>query len=344
MADSPNNNTDVINRSGDHQKLNEPDEKAKPTSLLRYPITLGDNDDGQNNYVLFNINVQGASKYNEDPSPQGSVSQGLASGSIDATGVTLVSQQETAGAGPRRSNNPSFQSGTRRIDTAIAIYMPGGFSVADASEWSSVELGTAGRLASSIGYLSSGNLSGITDRVGRLIRADAVGRGAARATAKAADEVLSTNFSDATSIYFRRLVNPQLEVAFKGKSNRTFQFQFKFTPTSEEEARMVLQIIKQFRYHAAPEFDGVNNYELIYPSEFDIAFYRVPEADDNTGVAVRNEALPRLETCALTEITTNYSPFENFVTFEDGIPAEIDLSLTFTELSIIDKKRIKDGY
>lgn len=345
MAQDPNSNTYKINRSGDHQKLNEPDQKTSTTSLLRYPITLGDNDDGQNNYVLFNINVQQASRYQEDPSPNGNITeQGLASGSIDATGVSLVSQQTNASGGPRRSNNPVFRGGTRRIATAIAIYMPGGFQVAESTDWSTVELGTAGRLASSLGYLSSGNFSGIADRVGNLIRADAVGRGAARATAKAADEVLSTNFSDAVSINFRRIVNPQAEVAFKGKSNRSFQFEFKFTPTSREEAEMVLEIIKQFRYHAAPEFDGVNNYELIYPSEFDIAFYHVPESNDNTGAAIRNTSLPKLETCALTNVSVNYSPFENFVTFEDGIPVEINISLTFTELSIIDKKRIKDGY
>jgi hypothetical protein len=45
----------------------------------------------------------------------------------------------------------------------------------------------------------------------------------------------------------------------------------------------------------------------------------------------------------LTDLAIDYGG-EQFVTFQDGAPAEISVSLTFTELEQLSAQRVRNGY
>lgn len=137
--------------------------------------------------------------------------------------------------------------------------------------------------------------------------------------------------------------NPQVEVLFETIDNRTFEFGFSFHPRNSEEAKKVLEIIRMFRFHAAPELaKGTGGRYFVPPSEFDIEYRFKPSRDE---ADVLNESLHKFATCVLETIDVNYvGQSGQFVTFKDGIPVNIEMRLRFKEVEIMHKDLIKAGY
>jgi hypothetical protein len=53
--------------------------------------------------------------------------------------------------------------------------------------------------------------------------------------------------------------------------------------------------------------------------------------------------LHRHTSCVLTELNVNYTPNGTFSTFKDGRPTQINVSMTFRELTILTKELISEG-
>ena len=77
-----------------------------------------------------------------------------------------------------------------------------------------------------------------------------------------------------------------------------------------------------------------SNFIYIYPSEFDIEYCF------GSG---QNQKLHKISSCVLTELNVNYSPNGVFSTFPDGMPTQINMQMSFTELELLTKERIKAG-
>jgi hypothetical protein len=137
--------------------------------------------------------------------------------------------------------------------------------------------------------------------------------------------------------------NPQVEVLFETIDNRTFEFGFSFHPRNSAEAKKVLEIIRMFRFHAAPELaKGTGGRYFVPPSEFDIEYRFKPSRYEND---ILNESLHKFATCVLENIDVNYvGQSGQFVTFKDGIPVNIEMRLRFKEVEIMHKDLIKAGY
>jgi hypothetical protein len=68
-------------------------------------------------------------------------------------------------------------------------------------------------------------------------------------------------------------INPQQQLLFDGIDFRTYQMAFTFTPYSRQEAETVKEIIKLFRYHAAPQITtAAAGMFFVPPSTFDLDF------------------------------------------------------------------------
>lgn len=126
--------------------------------------------------------------------------------------------------------------------------------------------------------------------------------------------------------------NPKKEQAFKNVDFRTFTFEYQFSPKSETEARNVLNIIRAFKYHMHPEFTSANQFLYVYPSEFDIVYYKGGQENLN---------IHRHTSCVLTEMNINYSPNGVFSTFKNGMPTQISVTMTFKELMLLTKESIE---
>jgi hypothetical protein len=123
--------------------------------------------------------------------------------------------------------------------------------------------------------------------------------------------------------------NSKAEQLFQQVDFREFEFQYFFSPKSEDEAKAVLSIIRKFRYHMLPEFKDPNNFLYIYPSEFNIKYYHG---------AKENQFIEKIMTAVLTRCDVDYTPNGQFVSFDNGMPQQINLSLTFKELSVTTKE------
>ena len=139
---------------------------------------------------------------------------------------------------------------------------------------------------------------------------------------------------------FGRAENPFVEVLFNTMGLRAFTYNFNFAPRNEAETNEIQQIIQLFRFHMAPELQGVNSRYLTLPSEFDIHY--MYKAQD--GQAYENDYFTRIGTCVLESVNTNYTPGDKVRTFESGAPTQITMSLAFRETEVLTKEKINAGY
>lgn len=131
-------------------------------------------------------------------------------------------------------------------------------------------------------------------------------------------------------------INPLLQVVYQQTKNREFEFKFKFAPRSKKEADDVLKIIKALRYHSYPEYSqNIGSRYFVPPSEFVITHYYQLKP---------NETLPKIYQSVLSGVRVEYSPNATFSTFDDGMPVEINMILTFTETVALTKTDIAAGY
>lgn len=129
--------------------------------------------------------------------------------------------------------------------------------------------------------------------------------------------------------------NPKREQLFKEVDYRTFTFSYQFFPRNAAEAASVREIIKQFKIHMHPEYRDANHFLYIYPSEFDIFYYQNGKENMN---------LHRHTSCVLTDLSVSYAPQGTFSTFENGMPTQMNVQMTFMELALLSRDEVMDGF
>lgn len=128
------------------------------------------------------------------------------------------------------------------------------------------------------------------------------------------------------------VINPNLELLFNGPKLRSFGFEFKMTPRSEDEARNIRYIIKFFKkgMAAVSKSSKSEGFYLGAPNVFDIEF----KSEGN-----RLNSIGKIKTCALQQFNVNYTP-EGFYAAYVGSelapgsqPISVIMQLAFTELT-----------
>jgi hypothetical protein len=326
-------------------------------------------------YVLFNVNIRGKSKFNPDkvlfetkrnPNSANLTKDQLSSNSIKtaavgagaaaagiAVGVTVTSLASGAakvagktGAAAVAANEFAQKAGTAagiagaavigtamatsdllrkdttyRISDAIALHVDGPPTVKYSMNYANKELGTL------LGALSGGVIDNILGLGGEAGAAMGASLAKLPGAMGAADVASAMSAASGTSL------NPFKETVFESVDFRSFAFKYKFYPKNKIESDAVYNIINTFKFHMHPEMsDG--KFFFIYPSEFDITYYFGSE---------ENGYFHKFATCALESMDVSYGG-EQFSSFRDGSPTEINMSLTFRELEILTKRMITEGY
>lgn len=127
--------------------------------------------------------------------------------------------------------------------------------------------------------------------------------------------------------------NPNKEALFKEMTERGFSFEFTFVPKSVEETEAVHNIIRIFRYHAAPRLQSRRYFDA--PGEFEIKFF----TDGR-----ENAYLPKLRRLVCTNIDYKYGGGETFQSYSDGAPAQVTLTLSFQEVEQLHKEHVTYGF
>lgn len=282
---------------------------------LQYPEDLDTSEQYGQNRVLFFINVTGESKLNKNsiyperivvdiPPNEYKNSVGRESLEKATTKVGL--------GGALRSTLPM-----KRLTSAISLYIPNDLTTSYGVSWGEAEdLAGSGLLA----QLGSDATSGKTGF------GDAASAAASAFLTKGAQIALN---SKSVQKITRTTQNTKKEQLFQGVDFRTINFSYQFAPKNEFEAANVLDIIRTFRHHMLPEFADENQFIYIYPSEFEIKYFKGEQ---------ESEYLERHFTAVLTNCNINYTPNGQFVTFENGMPSQINMTLTFRELFLASKE------
>lgn len=334
-------------RNNQDAPLRSVDTKQYTYASFIYPLDLGSPKSGKDHYVVFHINETSTTQFQsikvngKAPTDQPRISrnqerdaqEGDGVGGLNTKGATPNGGEPTGnnGNGVVQTATDALKQPIRRVATTIILPMPNEIQTVYGAEWQAEALGAGADFT---------NMIKGKETLGEALKS--AGAGTLPTLGTMLNQFTSLNLKDALSRGARLAINPHQEVIFNGIGFRPFSFSFRFTPESEDEAVNIDNIIRAFKFYAAPEIlKGTAGRFWIYPAEFDISFYSNGE---------ENEFINKISTCALTDITVNYTPVGKWSAHRPhnrikGSPSVcIDLTLTFKELEIMTKKRILQGY
>lgn len=270
---------------------------------LAYPEGLGTNPDLLH-FVVFYINVhEGSTQFLPGTGGAG-VGVGAGGGVAAAIGGSTLT----------RSTGSARTVAMQRLDTIIALHVAEPPQNSHRALYNNVDLGAIGHASE---WVSQRNNA--TDLL-------------APTMARMASSVTSARLDNIASVSTRMRLNPFRQQYFEEMDYRTFRFTYKFLPRSVTEGEAVRQIVENLRFHMHPERSSNGGF-LIYPSEFDIAYFYN---------GVENLYWHRINTCVLVDLQVAYGG-DKFSSFIDGKPTEVNLSLVFKEISPITKENFTQG-
>lgn len=129
------------------------------------------------------------------------------------------------------------------------------------------------------------------------------------------------------------VLNPNLELLFRGPQLRPFSFTFTLSPRSEEEAKQVRSIIYFFKRGMSVKTTASNVF-LKSPNVFDIKYQTYKK--DGT-LQENHQSINRIKTCALVDCGVEYTPDGSYMTFndEERTMTSYKINLQFSELDPI---------
>jgi len=289
------------------KKNNEPRENfnAPGGGPLVYPVALRQN---QQDYIKFDM-----LRY---------VAKGL--GLAQTSGVDKKKSVDLGFIGNQRDDS------RRKSLGSVILPIPGGISDANSVDWGGgdtmnpMDAALAGAamniinspdMSKAAADSMSGAKAALEGSSGELKRA--VSSAFAGAAAGVEGQVLSRTTGE--------VLNPNMELLFKGPSLRPFTFAFKLAPRSSKEAEMVIMIIRFFKQGMAP-IKSSSNLFLKSPNTFKLGYYHRGRP---------HSALNKFKECALQSVALEYTPDGNYATYEDGVMTAYNMTLTFNELEPI---------
>jgi len=356
-GNNPQNDTAPLNRSVSGTDL-----------ILSYPNDVSI-DPMQGHYIMFGIRSQKPGKFKNNPTgtKDGTLSPAVRSlasqnnlGDLVSRAGNLIGQQLIQGLSRdtfinsreiMRENVKKDQSSralslsrkpyTELVQT-IALYMPPQVSVSYEAKYADQEIGVLAEAGSKILrdiFAGNATLGSVGSAVG-----NAAVDGAKQVGLSALD-TLAPGSKALVAIERGKIITPRMELMFEGLGRRSFDFSFVMIPKSAAEAQTIRDIVKAFKVHMTSNigttnvFGSENVRELDIPDVFDIKYmYRGQE----------NMHLNKIGTARLTGMDVQYGG-DRYTAFEPDAsgsppPQRTTISLKFTEIDIMYRDKIEEGY
>ena len=125
-----------------------------------------------------------------------------------------------------------------------------------------------------------------------------------------------------------KVLNPNMELLFKGVMLRSFNFSFNLAPRDETEAGSVKNIIRTFKKSMAARTSSGTGAGLFIDSP------NVFQLEYKSGNK-KHPFLNSFKPCALTNMAVDYTASGAYATYEDATPVHMKLTLSFQELNPI---------
>lgn len=271
-------------------------------------------------------------------SPEG---EGFGSGLDQTFGETTNVFRTDRISNPTR---PITGGRVRRAGLSVALPIPAQLNVSYGFDYEEVDFSGLITLIEAKDTIIAGaegeNITGRTRELSRKLTSIATG---------AIDDLASVfgsegaNITQAVSAQTREAANHFKEQVFKGVERRTFSFKWSLSPRNKQDAVTIKKIVYAFKKYSHPERSEGGLY-LKFPGEFKIGFMSNGK---------RNDYLFRIGMCGCTKCEVTYGGNELmfFKQFEDSSsnisgssPDRVILSLDFTELEILTRDEIEEGY
>ena len=232
--------------------------------------------------------------------------------------------------------NPKKMSGlgfSKRISGktigAVTLPVPGGVQDGNKTNWGSGTM-TPVQIATS-------------DAVKKLLvkDADAAGDSLKKSLATAAENsgevktglaaMFTENLTGATDILARTegaVMNPNMELLFRGPAMRAFSFTWKLSPRDERESMTIMRIIRMFKQSMAPKTTKSQLF-LKAPNTYKLEFI------SPAGMRGTHRFLPKVKECSLVDFGINYTPDGSYMTYDNSSMVSYDMTMSFQELEPI---------
>ena len=221
---------------------------------------------------------------------------------------------------------PRADQSSRKIGGTVFLSIPGGIS--DTNSVSYID-----GQASPLQLLGAGVFQGILDKQSGTAMGEDIAKALGTGAGNIATEVVSGLSAGVTGLNKNQILartqgaimNNNLELLFESPQLREFQFVFLFSPRSGSEAATVKKIIRYFKQGMAVKQAGTN-YFLKSPNTFQLTYmHRGERGEIHSG-------LNRFKETALTTMSVDYTPNQNYATYYDGTPVAYQVTMTFKEL------------
>ena len=244
----------------------------------------------------------------------------------DVIKFTMMKYEPKDVTGSGENAKITFSDRSTDIDSrsigSVLLPIPGGISDGMNVSWNQENMDPAklamGQIA--LRAIMEGG-EGLTDSVGNIANTlknnTGVKEGIANLIAGAASGTGQQLLTRTTG----SILNPNMELLFQGPALRDFQFQFKLSPRSKDEAKDIIKIIRFFKQGLSP-IRSQSRLFLKSPHTFKLQYMH--ENNDH-------KYLNRFKECALQSCTMTYGESQ-YSTYEDGVLSSYNMNLGFKEL------------
>ena len=243
-----------------------------------------------------------------------------------------------ASTGALGFSNAGRQDFRSRSIGSVTLPIPSGISDQNNADWGSqsmtaLDIFKADLAVSTLGAAAKGDNAGqaFADAAGGYVKflreqPGALKTATVNAFAAAASGVEGQQLLARTT---GMVMNPNMELLFKGPTLRPFSFKFTLSPRDEDEAKTIVSIIRFFKQGMAP-IRSKSNLFLKTPHTFQLRYlHRGETADGGTGLHFK---LNNFKECALQSFGVNYTPTGNYATYQDGTMVSYEITMGFSEL------------
>jgi len=236
--------------------------------------------------------------------------------------------------GKNSKGKPSLGIGERegyrsRILGSVFLPVPGNVADSNSVSWDQDTMDPVKLLASNAFFNNvqkgSGAIDGLADTLGEIGIAVGEGSGDVKTAVAGALAKAATGGSILTRAT-GKIINPNMELLFKGPQMRTFQLAWKMSPRDYEESEMIKKIIRMFKQSMAVKRTESQVF-LKSPNTYKLRYL--------TARGKEHSFLPKIKECALVGCSINYTPDGNYQTYENSSMVAYQMTLSFNELEPI---------
>ena len=232
--------------------------------------------------------------------------------------------QRTGGFGKIRQRTKPGEQGRKGIGS-VTLPIPGGINDQNNADWGDGRINPlqAAGLNVASTALTDGLEAGMRS-AGAEIKGLGGDASAAKSTLKGLFSAGSVGL-DPNEVLARTqgaVINPNLELLFKGPALRPFNFTFQMGARNEGDSLQIMEILRFFKQGSAPQRTEAQML-IKAPHTFQIEYLHR---------GTKNKFLNEIKECALLSVGVNYTPNNNYATFANGAPVSIELTLGFKEL------------